>query len=156
MGSLNSFSGTKALVKWCLVTGDWVTVVSVLHRDRMGRRWEGREGAGCENSRFLHCSGQVSNDLVSYSHNTVSASVLLLWPLSCSLTLSFFEKKHGHKQPDHSLPSMVCSRHSRLRCWPKTRCYFHSLPRGSAWNYINSNEDFGKTSFFSLHVWFVF
>lgn len=57
---------------------------------------------------------------------TLSTSVLLLWPTSCSLTLSFFEKKHVHKQPDHSLPSMVCSRHSRLRCWPKTRCYLHS------------------------------
>lgn len=57
---------------------------------------------------------------------TFSASVLLLWPPSFSLTLSFFEKKQILKQPDHSLPSTVCSRHSRLRCWPKTHCYFHS------------------------------
>lgn len=147
MGSLNLFIRTKAPVKWCLVTGDWVTVVvSVPYRDRMGHRWEGREEAGCENIRFLHCSGQVSNDLESYSHNTLCIRSSTF--ASELLTHSLLLWKKTRTQTAWPLPSIQGLLQAFETKMLTKNTLLLSLPQGSAWNYINSNEDFGKTSFF--------
>lgn len=118
-----------------------------------------------KNIRFLHCSGRVSNDFQTYSHDTVSsvytaATAFYLWPPSCSLALSQAnapppqKKQHVHTHSDPSHPSQALDRRFSLRGWPKRHCCFHSLPRDSASNYVNSNEDFETTFSFFFSVFF--
>lgn len=64
-----------------------------------------RHGRRLAHSRFLHCSGRVSNDFQTYSH-TVSVSRLQLqdsvWPPSPSLNLSQANPPHPQKGNIHT------------------------------------------------------
>lgn len=66
------------------------------------------------------------------------------------------KKQHVHTHSDPSHPSQALDRRFSLRGWPKRHCCFHSLPRDSASNYVNSNEDFETTSFFFLFCFFYY